>query len=282
MHIRGLFWLFSLDFNREIVWIDGFRTLSGFTGQPLQLSEVDNGAGDGTVLLGQRYTAREMIVKKRITWDKADYYQRYFEGRTHTLYVGSRRINCFCRHAEIDHRGRFSLDPDLVLDLHCPDPFFYDVSDYQKNLAEIVPCFGFPWRVTAASGICMGYRMYTDTTLFENIGIRPVGFTVKFVASRGAAEGFTFENVRTGEYIRVHTALALGDVLEISTVWGNKYVRLNGADIYDAADITSGFFELAVGENYLTYAIDAGKTNVDVYLSYAPKYMNALKKDVVR
>lgn len=274
--------MFSLDFNHEIIWDSGFLTLSGLSGLECSLTKTENGSGDGTVVAGKRYSSRDIVIKKRISWDNADYYQRYFESREHLLYIGKRRIFCICKLAEIDHRSRFALQPNFTLHLHCPDPYFYDVSDYTKNLAEIMPQFGFPWTVTKAHGISCGYRMYSDQTIFKNAGVCPVGMKVRFVARRGGAENFTIENAKTGQYVTVYTTLEQGEVLEISTVWGEKYVRKNGENIYDSADSLSSFFELAVGDNYLSYEVEEGQTNVDVYLSYSPKFRNALTKEAVR
>ena len=71
--------------------------------------------------------------------------------------------------------------------------------------------------------------------------------------------------------------LTEGDVLEVSTVAGDCYIRLNGEDIFDKIDHMSDFFKLSIGDNFLQYSADIGETEMNVYLYYTPKYLNGLE-----
>ena len=65
----------------------------------------------------------------------------------------------------------------------------------------------------------------------------------------------------TGAYIGVIDTMAEGDVIEINTNRGEKYVRKNGENIFSKIRSGSSFLQLAIGDNQLTVNADSGTQN---------------------
>ena len=82
------------------------------------------------------------------------------------------------------------------------------------------------------------------------------------------------QNETTGQYIKVIKALAMGDVLRISTIPRHKSILLNGSNAITDMDRMSDM-SLAVvpGDNVLAYDAADGMTNMDVRLYYTPEYL---------
>lgn len=272
---------FKLDFDHKIIFDDKILQCDGLCETVTAYETADNAGMDGSHVIGKRKESGAINIKVKITNDKADYLQRYFAaGSEHILYVGHRKIKCCTELSKIERdRGNLHSAPVLILQMYAPDPYFYDVYDFGKNLAGIQPMFGFPWSATTQDGFATGYRIFHDKTIFENKGDVDVGIKVIFKAARGTAENVRFTNLDTSEFVEVITSMELKDTLEISTVTGDKYIRLNGVDIFNTVNRKSKFFALAVGNNLLKYSAHTGETNLDVYLYYVPKYTNGLVVD---
>lgn len=267
---------YVLDFDHT-VYFEGDKILKidGLSELSTTYATTGNASSNGTIIIGRNINSRSVNIVCSVARNKADYLMRYFKPQNEfILYVGDRKINCACEFSKISYDDGYELDPFITLTLLCPDPYFYDVSDFGKNIAGIMPLFGFPWRATKADGIRFGYRIFSDRTIFANAGDAAVGLKVIFVAARGTADNISIENLRTGQFVKVNLHLNKGDKLEISTITGQKYIKKNGEDAFVNIDRLSDFFTLSVGDNLLKYNAEIGKTNLDAYLYYTPIYIN--------
>lgn len=271
---------YVLDFDHTI-YFEGDKILqaSGLSEISTTYNTTGNASSNGSIIIGRNTDSRSIVLVCSIGKKNADYIMRYFKPQNKfVLYVGDRKINCVCELSKLSYDDGYYLDPYITLELFCPDPYFYDTSDFGKNIAGIMPMFGFPWRVTKASGITFGYRIFSDRTIFSNKGDAPVGLKIIFVAARGYAENISIENLRTGQFVKVNLNLNKGDKLEISTVTGKNpseiYIKKNGENAFSHIDRLSDFFTLDIGDNLLKYDAETGSTNLDAYLYYTPVYVN--------
>lgn len=275
---------FILNFNNEVsVQAGQILSIKGLSEITASYKTLDNAIGDGEIIVGRSANSRSPKINFKVSAYLADTMQRYFRvASDHVLYIDERKINCNIKSSTLVWDDGYDNDPVLELILYCPDPYFYDVSDFGQNIAGIQPMFGFPWTATIDDGITFGYRIFSDSTIFANAGDKPVGFRAVITASRGDATNVKFENLVTGDFLRVNVSLAQGDVLEFSTVQkqGEQYIRKNGVDIFADIDRLSDFFLLARGDNYLKYSADTGVTNLDVVLYYTPVYSNGMEVDI--
>lgn len=256
----------------KIIDVDGLASFKS------DLETVKNASGNGEIVVGRTALPRDIKLIVQVPKSISDETLRYFQYEKNlVLYIDKRKINCIVEKADLDYKFGFYVDPILTLNLYCPDPYFYDISDFGQNIAGIQPVFGFPWKATLANGITMGYFMFSDSTIFENKGDRKVGLKVIFKADRGDATNIQFTNLKTGQFIKLNNIrLNKGDILEISTIQGSKHILKNGINVYGNIDRLSDFFSLDIGDNLLQYDAETGKTNLDVYLYYTPVYSNGL------
>ncbi|MBQ5851514.1 MAG: phage tail family protein [Lachnospiraceae bacterium] len=274
---------FELDFDHKIKFSKNILQCDGLSETSIGLETAKNAGSAGNHIIGKSKESRLINIKVKIDNSEVDYFQRYFaSGIEHTLYVGTRKINCHTELSKIERdRGNLHSPPVLVLQLYAPDPYFYDVYDFGKNLAGTFPMLGFPWTSTLQYGFSTGYQIYDNKTVFENKGDVEVGIRIVFKATRGTASNIRFTNLNTGEFVEAITELKQDDELVFSTVQGEKYIRLNGDDIFNTINRQSTFFGIVQGNNLLEYSAETGKTNLEVFLYYVPKYTNGLVIDDV-
>lgn len=264
------------DFGIKIgeKYFDGadIKVWEGFEEITTEYETVQNATGNGTIVVGEHMPERAMHIIARVERSIIEQTLRYFQ-RTKRLVmvVGSRKINVEVEKASILRGASLHTILFLELNLVAHDPFFYDVSDFGKNIAGIIPSFGFPWTYSPDNPVHFGYREFSDKTIFENDGDSKVGVKFKIEAT-GDVANVKVENLRTGQFVKVNHRLKQGDILEISTVEGEKYIKLNGKDIFNEIDRLSDFFYLDIGDNFLQYSADSGATEMNVYLYYVPKY----------
>lgn len=272
------------DFNIKVggITFPGNRIISysGLQETTVEYELTKNAIGNGTIVTGWYMPEREMQIVAKLPRSTADETLRYFKANKNLkMVIGERKINVVVEGVIVNWTNGFYNNPEIELNLIAPDPYFYDVSDFGRNIAGIIPQFGFPWRFSPDDPVKFGYKEFTDRTIFENDGDDDVGLKLK-VEATGTVTNFKFENLTTGQYIKIIQALNEGDVLEVSTVAGDCYIRLNGKDTFDKIDHMSDFFKLSVGDNFLQYSADSGETEMNVYLYYTPKYLSGLEEIV--
>lgn len=274
----------TFNFNNELIF-RGSQLLSdpqGLATIEYQIVTEEAADGQGEIELGTTVSPRSFEIDFEVLRSQADSLSRYFQrNKSLVLTVGDRKINCKSTRVVINNQDGYFIDPILHLEFTASDPYFYDVSDFGKNLAGIKPLFKFPYTVSKKHPLVTGYRLFSDRSIFVNAGDQPVGLKVVFQATRGDATNIKFTNLKTGKYLKINNLeMAQGDRVTISTLRGNKsvfkYTKATGLNesIFADVDRLSEFFYLDVGDNLLKYEADTGQTNVDVYLYYTPIYAN--------
>lgn len=169
-----------------------------------------------------------------------------------------------------------------VISLICPDPFFYDPTDQEVVLSEIVASFQFIHQFTEA-GEPFGYAVgvnknIRNETANENIGltisVTCVADVVNPIITRAEQSAF----IQIGNVGNPFTMYA-GDTLLITTGIGNKHVYYvhNGTttEINYLMAQGSSFIQLMRGDNHLGYDATSGKSDMIVEISYRLQYARA-------
>lgn len=270
---------FNLDFNHELYFNREVTSIEGLTEINTSFVYNEYTKGDGVVIGGSHKPGRPINIETTATNKEADFLISYFAaGSIHVLYLGDRKIDVVCEQAKItrgDNNG-LHYKPVFNLQLFAPDPWFSDIDNFGKNLAGRAPGLSFPWESTVKDGFTTGYMIFDEMSVFHNSGNTSVGFEVIFTAEKGEVINPKFEHLVTGDFIEVNTTLSQGESLVISTVRNQKYITLNGANVFDRINRLSTFFELSVGDNLLKFSAESGVSNLAVMLFYTPKYANGL------
>ena len=104
----------------------------------------------------------------------------------------------------------------------------------------------------------------------NNTGDTETPVLIKFY---GPGDNPTITNENTGEFIKVEQSLGADDILEISTEFGNKYVRLNGVNKFNFIDLDSTFWQLQRGTNVLSYSSLDDSERTSVLVEWKNRYI---------
>lgn len=181
-------------------------------------------------------------------------------------------------YVEANEPNIFSNQETTQISIICPDPYFYSTSATRTVLAGIDDLFEFPFSNESLSEnlINMGEVITSITQNIVYDGDSEIGINV-FIHALGEVTGLSIYNLTSGESIviddtRLNTltgfGIIAGDDIYISTVKGNKYVRLLRGGVFiniiNCLDISSAWLDLSKGIN--TFAFDAltGRSYLEV------------------
>jgi hypothetical protein len=145
----------------------------------------------------------------------------------------------------------------FMLNIECFDPYWKDIVESERTIEIVRPVKHFVMQIGTVSKFRFGSVQENQYT-FNNTGDYKAGFVVEF---HGKASNPLLENVTTGEFLKLNKVLYDGDMVEISTLIGDKYVRFNGESIINLLDLTSVFFDLELGNNVLRFTTDDSSEN---------------------
>ncbi|MCW6112422.1 phage tail family protein [Clostridium sporogenes] len=118
-----------------------------------------------------------------------------------------------------------------------------------------------------------GYREIRQIIEVNNIGDVECPLKVMFRAN-GDVEKPYIQDVETYELLRINRTLKSGDVLEITTGYGNKNVYLNGKKAHQYLDfLNSSWLQLKPGINLIKYGAEKGLNNLECTVFYTPLYL---------
>lgn len=164
--------------------------------------------------------------------------------------------------------------PQFVMSLLCPNPFFYD-KEFKTDIALWQGDFEFPLEIEE-QGILLGHR---EPSLIVNVINKsdlkcPLRIEFKALAT---LTNPSILNVNTQEFIKINKTMTAGEVISITTGFGDKRVesKLNGVttNAFNYIDFQSTFLQLDVGDNLFRYNADENIDNLEVSIWYMPMYL---------
>ena len=187
---------------------------------------------------------------------------------------------------------------DFSINLIAPNPFWQEIKDIETDLVTWIPNLEFPvnegfyteqtpnyWLETGdpfeefMSGfgigepVEFGYREINQIVEIDNTGDVDCPIKVVFRASGDVVKPY-IQNVETRKLLRINKTLKMGDVLEITTEFGNKNVYLNGEKAHHYLDfLNSTWLQLSPGINLIKYDAEHGLTNLECSIYHTPQYL---------
>lgn len=185
--------------------------------------------------------------------------------------------------ATIPPYTRMSAACEITLDIYCGEPYWQDVQTVIEELAHVVSLLNFPviGQYFTPIGRPFGEVDMNIEKTFDNDGDVSVGMRI-LINALG-----TVENPRiscsTGEqngwYMQLNLTLSLNDEVEISTVRGNKYIKINGSTVFNGAPVLSyltfagtDWLQLETGKNTFNITATSGADDVHFTISYKRRY----------
>ena len=201
---------------------------------------------------------------------------QYSATLTYELGDFKRVIGCTINNAPIFKRG--TILEQFTIQLSCLNPFWREEAETREDIATWIGGFEFPvpdgLEITEDWEI--GYRQPSLIVNVFNSGDVKSGIRIEFRAL-GALTNPQLLNVNTQEFIKANISLEAGDVLTVSTGYGEKSVKLtrNGAesDAFRYLDVDSSYLQLAVGDNLFRYSADTNAENLEVSIYHNNLYL---------
>ena len=156
------------------------------------------------------------------------------------------------------------------------DPMFSLLSSLHKEANLVTPLFKFPLIIPASEGVVFGKKAQSLIVSFMNDGDIDTGMNITLTAL-STVENPVILNIQTREQLKINKTLTSGEVIEISTEHGRRYVkgRLNGVEsnYFGYFDIDSDWIQIHTGENNFQYNADSGVENLTVEIKFSPRYL---------
>lgn len=183
-----------------------------------------------------------------------------------------RVIGCTINDAPIFKRK--TIYEQFTIQLSCLNPFWREETDTRVDIATWVGSFEFPEEI--ADGWQIGYRQPSLIVNVYNSGDVQTGIRVEFRAL-GTVKNPSLLNVGTREFIRFNITMEAGDVLTVSTGYGEKAVKLKRGgietDAFRFLDVDSSYIQLAVGDNLFQYSANVAAGNLEVTIYHSNLYL---------
>lgn len=173
----------------------------------------------------------------------------------------------------------------ITLTIYCAQPYWEDAAYIVETISEYIDLLCFPreGQYFPAIGRPFGAIDTDLTKTFTNASDTAVGMRISIVALGEVVNPRI--SCDTGEqagwYMQLNVTLKANDEVEISTVKGEKYIKINGAETYNGEPILNflewqgeDWLQIETGENTFSITTDGGATNSNLYfdLIYKGRY----------
>ncbi len=186
-----------------------------------------------------------------------------------------RRIGCRSVNAPTVTKPAQNIYAAFSVQLSCLNPFWREENESRDDIASWIGGFEFPLEIPE-EGIILGYRQPSLIVNVFNAGDVSTGIRAEFRAM-GQVDNPSILNVDTHEALKINLRMQDGDVLTVSTGYGEKWAKHNqGGAITDAlqyVDVDSAFLQLAPGDNLMRYDAADGLANLEVSLFHHNLYL---------
>jgi hypothetical protein len=189
--------------------------------------------------------------------------------------------------AQVKYSNTYNENNDMfckfLINIFCANPMFEVLNPIKLIASDIQPKFMFPLQFVRP-GITFGIRESSLFTTFTNNGTIPIGFIATLTAN-GTVNNPKLYNVNTQEFIQIDTVLNSGDVVTISTVDGDRYVKAIINDVeqnyFGYLDLDSSWLQLPIGDTIIGFKTydsngveDLTYKNLSLSMEYTPKVFN--------
>lgn len=192
---------------------------------------------------------------------------------------------------EITVKGVVSVPPysrmmqscKITLSIYCGQPYWEDLDQMVAEIAEATALLFFPveGQYFTEAGRPFGVL---DTDLeksFVNDGDTDVGMiiTINTYGEVTNPRISCSSGSQNGWWMQLNVTLEDDDEVEISTVRGNKYITINGSEVYNGEPVTNlltfngnDWLQLEQGENTFNITAESGETHLHYSIGYKRRF----------
>ncbi len=277
----------SVEFSHVSVYHANMYDVSGLADIRNAIYSVNSMGQDGDTYLGNRIESREIEITGSINERdkgktlelrrKLNHILNPHLAATLTYEYGDFRRVIDCKVDNAPIYSRKTIFQDFTIQLICLNPFWKRESETREEIATWIGAFEFPEEIPEPEGWEIGYRQPSLIVNVFNGGDVKAGLRIEFRAM-GEVRNPMLLNVDTREFIKFNLTMKAGDILTISTGYGEKETTLNsGGTITDAfrhIDVDSTYLQLEVGDNLFRYSADAMEDNLEVTIYHNDYYLS--------
>lgn len=262
--------------------------LENWANLPYSVSSVEIPSYDGALVTSKRVSAVDRtITAVAMKSDESEalralaikFFNPKFSFSVYLTYMGRTR---WCRGEQIGFKaseGNIYENVEITWTLLCPNPYLLSVNDFGRDIAEVVPRFGFPWGSYAgeqpapvARGFIVGERVFQKKVEIGNDGDVPSGMVATITAKGDVLNPL----VRIGDgTVRIITAMSAGDVAVLDASSRPPRLTINGENAMHLLDRNSSILDMMIqpGKTTVEYDADDGDQYMSVNISYYKQYL---------
>lgn len=185
--------------------------------------------------------------------------------------------------ATIPPYSRMQRSCRITLSVYCGQPYWEDLYSMIAEIAEAVGLLYFPeeGQYFTEYGRPFGVLNTDLEKSFTNDGDSDVGMTIT-INTYGEAVNPRIScssGTQNGWWMQINTTLKDDDEVVISTVKGNKYITINGSEIYNNEPVTNyltfygyDWLQLEQGKNVFNITAESGESNLHFSIAYRRRF----------
>lgn len=275
----------SLVFSHSSVYCT--QAVEGISDVRNTIYSINSMGQDGDTFVANRLESRDIdisgFIRERDT-EKLRTYRRMLArilnpqlSATLTYTFGSftRVISCRAINAPVVTKPAGSIYAAFSVQLVCLNPFWREVAEKRDDIAAWLGALEFPVEIPQER-MQLGFRQPSLIVNVYNGGDVRTGVRIVFQAL-GDVVNPIIASVDSLEFIRLNTMLQEGDVLTLSTCYGDKWAELYRDGIITDAlryvDVDSTFLQLEPGDNLIRYDAEQGLSNLEVSIFHNNLYL---------
>lgn len=276
----------SVEFSRASPFHVNMSDVTGLSDIRNAIYTTNSMGQDGDTYLGNRIQSRDIEIPGSIARRNKDEVVTLRRKLNHTLnpQIGGRLVYEYgdfrreigCRVDNAPIFTKRSIFQDFSVQLVCHNPFWQDEAESKTDIAAWIGGLEFAVEIPMDSGMEMGYREPSRIVNVFNSGDVKSGLRIDFRALGTVADP-SILNIDTGEFIKINYTLEAGDVLTVSTYYGEKGVTLKrgfeSIDAFRYLDVDSSYIQLEVGDNLFRYDAGSNVEGLEVSIYFKNQYL---------
>lgn len=268
--------------------------VTGIGGAEADINMSDLATGDGSLFDSARVTSRNIVLTIKLMGLPSVENSRYtmykyfpIKKPITLIFETDRRTSRISGYVESNPTEIFSKDEYVTVSVMCADPFFKSEYGSTTSFSGVTPLFEFPYSNESTTQKLTEFGSYRrdDRAIIDYQGDVDTGMVIT-IHAMGEVENMTIYNVNTYESLTISTdkvsnliggKFSLGDDIIISTITGDKYVKVLHNGIYhnafSAINKDADWLQLTPGMNTFAFDAESGANNAMVTFEYENAYM---------
>lgn len=249
--------------NEKNVVITG---IDGLTPPKASIMTSNIATHDGSRFKYSKVGQRNIVINLRILKDvekvRILLYKYFRIKQWCKIYYENDSRSVYCEgYVEAFENDRFAMNNSVQISIICPYPWFKEIDEIVFNMSQVLNTFEFPFMIEDEGMEFSTLSEIVNTTVV-NSGDVTNGFLMELSATSEVVNPRIY-NVDTREMIGLNFTMQAGDLIRISTVVGEKYVKLirggTETNIINNIITSSSWLQVPVGESNFTYDCTSGR-----------------------